>query len=94
MHPLIKSQGHSPVGLERCSHIAEVPGSSPGVPTKAKNPVTMVTGFFSLAKSSLLDDNLAAAMDENTLLGMLAVYALTLQVVIDVGSGSRHPVDF
>ena len=33
----IKRQGHSPVGLERCSHIAEVPGSSPGVPTY-KNP--------------------------------------------------------
>ena len=30
----IKRQGHSPVGLERCSHIAEVPGSSPGVPTE------------------------------------------------------------
>ena len=34
---LTKVKGHSPVGLERCSHIAEVPGSSPGVPTE-KNP--------------------------------------------------------
>ena len=31
------TEGRSPVGLERCSHIAEVPGSSPGVPTQAKN---------------------------------------------------------
>ena len=28
-----KIEGHSPVGLERCSHIAEVIGSSPIVPT-------------------------------------------------------------
>ena len=32
--PANKKQGRSPVGLERCSHIAEVPGSSPGVPTE------------------------------------------------------------
>ena len=32
--PVTKIQGRSPVGLERCSHIAEVPGSSPGVPTQ------------------------------------------------------------
>ena len=30
-----KTEGRSPVGLERCSHIAEVPGSSPGVPTSS-----------------------------------------------------------
>ena len=31
--PVIETQGRSPVGLERCSHIAEVIGSSPIVPT-------------------------------------------------------------
>ena len=35
----MNSQGHSPVGLERCSHIAEVIGSSPIVPTTNKNPI-------------------------------------------------------
>ena len=34
LHPHFKSQGRSPVGLERFSHIEEVPGSSPGVPTE------------------------------------------------------------
>ena len=29
----INAKGRSPVGLERCSHIAEVIGSSPIVPT-------------------------------------------------------------
>ena len=31
----METEGRSPVGLERFSHIEEVPGSSPGVPTKA-----------------------------------------------------------
>ena len=30
-------KGHSPAGLERCSHIAEVPGSNPGVPTSVRH---------------------------------------------------------
>ena len=30
-------QGHSPAGLERCSHIAEVIGSNPIVPTSKAN---------------------------------------------------------
>ena len=34
-----RKQGRSPVGLERCSHIAEVPGSSPGVPTNKRRCV-------------------------------------------------------
>ena len=33
--PDLEVKGRSPVGLERFSHIEEVPGSSPGVPTKA-----------------------------------------------------------
>ena len=33
LHPQYIEQGRSPVGLERCSHIAEVIGSSPIVPT-------------------------------------------------------------
>ena len=32
-----EAQGRSPVGLERCSHIAEVIGSSPIVPTSRKS---------------------------------------------------------
>ena len=39
-----RKQGRSPVGLERCSHIAEVPGSSPGVPTK--RPILMESRTF------------------------------------------------
>lgn len=31
-------QGYSPDGLERCSHIAEVIGSSPIIPTSPKSP--------------------------------------------------------
>ena len=41
-----KCQGHSPVGLERCSHIAEVPGSSPGVPTENEIPLHIEAGFL------------------------------------------------
>ena len=35
--PLTQRKGHSPAGLERCSHIAEVPGSNPGVPTSVRH---------------------------------------------------------
>ena len=40
-----EAQGRSPVGLERCSHIAEVIGSSPIVPTsrKSKTPQKAAT---------------------------------------------------
>ena len=44
--PVIEKQGRSPVGLERCSHIAEVKGSNPFVSTTKKGNHPRFSFFY------------------------------------------------
>ena len=46
MHPQIERQGRSPAGLERCSHIAEVIGSNPIVPTSISSSSIFLPVFL------------------------------------------------